>query len=96
MEDTNELIQERIKKLNKLKDAGIEPYGIPFAVKDKARDITEKFGGLSKEELESKSEQCTLAGRVISFRDFGKTAFAHVQDATGKIQVYFSKDIITD
>ena len=78
-----------------LRDAGIEPYGVPFAVKDKARDITENFGGLSREELESKSHQCTLAGRIISFRDFGKTAFAHVQDASGKIQVYFSKDTIT-
>ena len=95
MEETNELIQERIKKRNKLRDAGIEPYGVPFAVKDKARDITENFGGLSREELESKSHQCTLAGRIISFRDFGKTAFAHVQDASGKIQVYFSKDTIT-
>ena len=37
----------------------------------------------------------TFAGRIISFRDFGKTAFAHIQDATGKMQVYFSKDIIT-
>jgi lysyl-tRNA synthetase class 2 len=68
VEDANELIQERIKKLNKLKDAGIEPYGIPFTVKDKARDITEKFGGLSKEELESKSEQCTVAGRLFRTR----------------------------
>ena len=94
MEETNELIQERIKKLNKLKEAGIEPYGVPFAVKDKAQDITDKFGGLSKEDIELKGERFTLAGRIISFRDFGKTAFGHIQDATGKIQVYFSKDII--
>jgi len=95
MEETNELIQERIKKLNKLKDAGIEPYGMSFAVKDKAEDIAQKYGGLAKEELDSKAELCTLAGRIVSFRDFGKTAFAHIQDTTGKIQVYFSKDIIT-
>jgi len=94
MEETNELIQERIKKLNKLKDAGIEPYGMSFAVKDKAEDIAQKYGGMAKEELDSKAELCTLAGRIVSFRDFGKTAFAHIQDTTGKIQVYFSKDII--
>ncbi len=95
MEETNELIQERIKKLNKLKDAGIEPYGTPFAVKNKAEEIAQKYGGLAKEELDSKAELCILAGRIVSFRDFGKTAFAHIQDTTGKIQVYFSKDIIT-
>ncbi len=95
MEETNELIQERIKKLNRLRDSGIEPYGGPFAVKDRAADIIRKFGELDKEDLESRNEVGVLAGRIISFRNFGKTAFAHIQDATGKIQIYFSKDIIS-
>ncbi|GBD95750.1 MAG TPA: lysine--tRNA ligase [Nitrospirae bacterium] len=94
MEETNELVQERIKKLNRLRDAGVEPYGVPFAVKDRASDIIDRFGELSKEEIEERSEKFTIAGRIISFRNFGKTAFAHIQDASGKIQVYFSKDII--
>ncbi|HDH05110.1 MAG TPA: lysine--tRNA ligase [Nitrospirae bacterium] len=94
MEETNELIQERIKKLNRLRDAGVEPYGVPFAVKDRASDIVDRFGELSKEEIEERSEKFTIAGRIISFRNFGKTAFAHIQDASGKIQVYFSKNII--
>lgn len=95
MEDTNELIQERIKKLKKLRDSGIEPYGASsFTVKDRASDIVVRFGELSKEELEARTENCTVAGRIISFRNFGKTAFSHIQDASGKIQVYFSKDII--
>ncbi|HDH53811.1 MAG TPA: lysine--tRNA ligase, partial [Nitrospirae bacterium] len=85
MEDTNELIQERIKKLNRLRDAGIEPYGAPFDVKDRASDIIDRFGELSKEEIEERSEKFTIAGRIISFRNFGKTAFAHIQDASGKI-----------
>ncbi len=95
MEETNDLIQERQKKLNRLRELGLEPYGMSFAERDKAEDLKNRFNGLSKEELESKGEQGTLAGRIISFRDFGKTAFAHIQDDTGKIQVYFSKDIIT-
>ncbi len=94
MEESNELVKERIKKLNRLRDAGVEPYGAPFALKDRASDIVERFGELSKEELEARSEKCTVAGRIISFRNFGKTAFAHIQDATGRIQAYFSKDII--
>ncbi|MBI4683054.1 MAG: lysine--tRNA ligase [Nitrospirae bacterium] len=94
MDDTNELIQERIKKLNRLRDSGVEPYGAPFAVKDRASDIIARFGELSKEELEERSEKCTIAGRIISIRNFGKTAFAHIQDASGKTQVYFSKEVI--
>jgi lysyl-tRNA synthetase class 2 len=94
MEEVNELIQERIKKLKRLKEAGIEPYGGPFSVKDRAIDIFNKYGKMSKEELEERGENCTIAGRIIAFRDFGKAAFAHIQDATGKIQVYFRKDVL--
>ena len=94
MEEINQLIQERIKKLNRLRDSGIEPYGAPFTAKDRAAGLIDKFGGLSKEELEANVGENSLAGRVISFRDFGKTAFAHIQDESGRIQVYFAKDII--
>lgn len=95
MEDTNEQVQERIKKLNRLRDAGIEPYGGSFTADSSAADILKTFGGLSKEELEAENAACSVAGRIIAFRNFGKTAFAHIQDTTGKIQVYLSKDIIT-
>ena len=94
MEEINQLVQERIKKLNRLRDSGIEPYGAPFTAKDRAASLIDKFGGLSKEDLEANIGENTLAGRVISFRDFGKTAFAHIQDESGRMQVYFAKDII--
>jgi lysyl-tRNA synthetase class 2 len=95
MEESNELMQERLKKLERLKGSGVEPYGGLFEVRDNAADIIDNFGGLGKQELEAKKEECTLAGRIISFRNFGKTAFAHIQDATGRIQIYISKDFIT-
>ncbi|MEW6715284.1 MAG: lysine--tRNA ligase, partial [Nitrospirota bacterium] len=94
MEEINELIQERIKKLKNLQDAGIDPYGGSFDVKHKAADITKNFGGMPKDELEARGEECTIAGRIVAFRDFGKAAFAHIQDATGKIQVYLKRDVI--
>ena len=94
MEDKNELIQERIKKLKSLRDAGIDPYGASFPVKDKAADIISKYGETEKEELESSEIVCTIAGRIVSFRSFGKAAFAHIQDASGKIQVYFKRDVL--
>lgn len=94
MEEINELIQERLKKLKRLRDAGIDPYGGPFPVKDRAADLHSRYGQMTKEELETRNENCTIAGRIIARRDFGKAAFAHIQDATGKIQVYFKKDVL--
>lgn len=96
MEETNELIQERIKKLGRLKESGVDPYGASFGVKDRAAELIERHGELSKEELEARKEECAVAGRLISLRNFGKTAFSHIQDASGRIQVYFSKDIIAE
>src|SRR4030066_832762 len=94
MEEINELMQERIKKLKQLRDLGIDPYGGVFEVKDKVSDILEKYENISKEELETKNENYTIAGRIIALRSFGKAAFAHVQDASGKIQIYFKKDVL--
>jgi lysyl-tRNA synthetase class 2 len=92
VEDSNELIQERIKKLGKLRESGIDPYGGAFDVQDSVADLHESFGSRSKEELETEGKSCTIAGRIVSFRGFGKASFAHIQDASAKIQVYFKKD----
>jgi lysyl-tRNA synthetase, class II len=94
MEEINELIEQRIKKLDEMRQSGIEPFGGAFYADDHASDLHNKFGSLSKEILEAEPVTCSLAGRVIMMRDFGKAAFAHIQDTTGRIQVYFRKDIL--
>lgn len=94
MEDINELIEQRIKKLNELRESGVEPFGGTFDAADQASGLHERFGSSSKESLESDPVVCSLAGRVVAMRDFGKAAFAHIQDTSGKIQVYFKKDIL--
>jgi len=94
MEEVNELIRERLKKLHNLKASGIEPYGGPFNATDNTKGILNKYAKVSREELESRNDNCIIAGRIIALRDFGKACFAHIQDATGKIQVYLKKDTL--
>lgn len=94
MEEINVLIEQRIKKLEELRHLGIEPFGGPFYANDHASDILNKFDSSTKEILEASPVSCSIAGRIVSIRDFGKAAFAHVQDTTGKIQVYLKKDIL--
>lgn len=94
MEDSNELIKQRIKKTEELREMAVPPYGGPFYAADHAADLTGKYGAVSKEELETSSIHCTLAGRVITLRDFGKAAFAHIQDSTGRIQIYLKRDVL--
>jgi len=90
----SELIQQRIKKLENLRDIGIEPYDGVFQPQHSTDEIFKNFGEFDKEKLEQNIINTSVAGRVILLRDFGKAAFAHLQDSKGRIQVYFRKDIL--
>lgn len=96
MEEINELIQQRLKKLDELKELGIDPFGGPFKVKDTTRDIINNYGEVTGDDLEGKKVLCTVAGRIIALRGFGRATFCHIQDGTGRIQIYLRKEIIGD
>ena len=80
-EDLNELMRVRREKLSEMREKGIEPYGGRFERTHAARDILDRF-----EELENKP--VVIAGRIMSRRGMGKASFAHIQDASGRIQIY--------
>jgi len=94
MLEENELIQVRRKKLEDLRAMGINPYGQRYEVKDHAKELHDKYGPTSKEELENNKVQVKSAGRIVAFRSFGKAAFAHVQDVSGRIQIYLKRDML--
>ncbi len=94
MEDTNELIKQRIRKIDELREMGVKPFGDPFQASDHAAELLGRYAGATREDLEAEAVRCSLAGRIVAFRDFGKAAFAHVQDASGKIQIYLKRDVL--
>ena len=94
LEDINELIEQRIKKVSDLREMGIKPYGDPFEAADHASELKNKYAETTKEALEAEPVSCSLAGRIITMRDFGKAAFAHIQDGSGRIQIYMKRDVL--
>ena len=94
MEDINELMEQRIKKVSDLREMGIKPYGDPFDASDHTAELMSKYSDTTKESLEAEHITCSLAGRIITIRDFGKAAFAHIQDSTGRIQIYLKRDVL--
>ena len=96
MDETSELIQQRIRKLEALRKEGIDPFPNDFRVTHTSRDLHETFDSLSDEELKSVGETFCLAGRIMAIRDFGKASFIHIQDRKGRIQAYLQKDIVGD
>ncbi len=94
MEEENELVAVRKKKLEELRAMGINPYGARYEVRDRAADVHARYGAHAKDALDSERANVKAAGRIVALRGFGKAAFAHIQDATGRLQIYMKKDVL--
>jgi lysyl-tRNA synthetase, class II len=80
----------RRENLQKLIDAGIEPFpSDTFEVNATAKEIKTNFKADS-----GQYQEVALAGRLMSRRIMGKASFAELQDASGRIQIYISRDEI--
>ncbi|HXX76135.1 MAG TPA: lysine--tRNA ligase [Nitrospiraceae bacterium] len=96
MDELNEQRQQRMKKLGHLREAGVAPYGTRFEVKDRAGQLIRRHGEKTKEVLEQEKVSCTVAGRVVALRRFGKAGFAVLQDGSDRLQVYLKKDHLSE
>jgi lysyl-tRNA synthetase class 2 len=77
-----------------LKKSWLNPYPNDFKPDSTAERLFKSYGELPKEELEKTEKVFRLAGRIVALRSFGKATFMHIQDRTGKIQLYFQQQII--
>jgi lysyl-tRNA synthetase class 2 len=94
MSELNEFIKVRIDKLKALKEKGINPYpSAAFEISHHSADILEKYKDLQAGE-HKESEKVSMAGRLITIRGMGKSAFSHILDSRGKIQIYVKKDAV--
>jgi len=81
-----EIIKERLKKLEEFKKEGKNPYPQDFEKKDNAGDLQKEYKKLKNEEFGRKA---AVAGRVMAVRSFGKLVFMKMQDSSGEIQLVF-------
>lgn len=81
------IIQQRIAKLKEIAGRGVNPFPYKFDVSHRSAEIKEAFDTLS-----SASGPVSVAGRLMSKRPHGKSAFGHVRDSLGDIQIYFKLD----
>jgi lysyl-tRNA synthetase, class II len=93
--DTNDLIRQRHEKLQALRGRGVDPFGGRFPATHTAADLTARLEAAGDAELEAFGP-VSLAGRLVAMRDHGKTAFAHLMDRTGRIQLYARADQLGD
>jgi len=96
MDQTSNLLQQRREKAQLLAESGVKLFSNDFKAPHPISDILPRGDALSAESYEDNGNIYRIAGRVMSLRKFGKAAFFHVQDETGRIQVYARKDILGD
>lgn len=94
--ELNELLQIRRSKLDELRGLGIDPFGGKYERTHTAQDILAAYRECTAEELEERKVEVSIAGRIMQKRGMGKAAFAHLQDLSGKIQIYVRKDAVPE
>ncbi|WP_152657379.1 lysine--tRNA ligase [Oceanobacillus sp. CFH 90083] len=93
-EELNEQMQVRRDKLSEYTEKGLDPFGGKYERTHLSKELVEKYDQFSKEELETITDEVTIAGRLMTKRGKGKAGFAHIQDLSGQIQLYVRKDAI--
>jgi len=96
MDESSGLIKEIKKKVKELRSKGLNLYPSGFRRDITVGEVVNRFGKMDNNELERTTDIFTLAGRVMSIRDFGKAFFIHIKDGTGKLQAYIRKDRVGD
>ena len=106
-EELNHVMRARREKLAALEARGIAPYAYRF---DRTHTTAEALDAFAAVERDAKAAAAALdvetpapepegpvarvAGRLVSWRSQGKTAFAHLADQVGRVQLYFRKDVV--
>ena len=88
MDDTNNVRDERLEKLTKIKELGINPYPSKILLKGKKITISDAITQMDKDVL--------VAGRVWSIRSHGGVSFSDLKDASGTIQLFFQKKVLNE
>ncbi len=95
-QELNELLAVRREKLDELRSLGFDPFGQKYDRTHWAEPILKEYSDKSAEELDELAVEVSIAGRVMQLRKMGKAGFAHVQDQTGRIQIYVRQDSVAE
>lgn len=91
----DQLMEVRLAKVEALRSAGIEPFAPGFAVRDTVGAIFGSYGTMTVEQLQERPRAVAIAGRVMTNRPHGKAGFLHLQDGSGRLQVYVRQDLVS-
>jgi len=101
-DDLNFVLRARREKLEAIRAAGVEPFAYSYNREHTAAEalaLLPESGDSSSPSSAAHAEEgptVSVAGRIVAWRAHGKTAFAHLADSSGRIQLYFRRDQLGD
>ncbi len=98
-DDLNQVLRARREKLDQLRSEGVEPFAYHYARSHTSSEALELFEATEASDGlpdDGYGPSVRVAGRIVAWRGHGKSAFAHVEDGAGRIQLYFRKDVLGD
>lgn len=97
-EDLNQVLRNRREKLDRIVDEGGQPFAYTFERTHDSAAARALFE--AAEDAQTLDEgghadpAVRVAGRIVAWRGHGRSAFAHVEDGTGRVQLYFRRDVL--
>jgi lysyl-tRNA synthetase, class II len=92
----HELIRVRREKLARIVEAGFDAYPTRAESDTTIERIVQEHTAKTTEELEALDQHVKIAGRIMTRRDHGKTAFLDLSERLSRIQIYCRKDGLSD
>jgi len=87
-----QLIANRLAKLDEIRQLGVEPYPTRYRVEESVSAAKKRFSESSAEELAEAKPEVRLAGRLRAVRGHGKVSFADLSDGAEQLQIYLRKN----
>jgi len=94
--ENTQVLKQRREKADALADLGVNLYSNSFTPANRIKELPPKGEHLEAETQDETNYTYAISGRIMTMRKFGKAAFFHIKDSSGKIQVYVKKADLGD
>ncbi len=96
-DDLSQVLRHRREKLDAIRQRGMEPFAYNFKPSFSTTSAVDSFEVLESSGRLDESghgDRVRLGGRIVGWRDMGRSVFAHVEDGRGRVQLYFRKNVV--
>ncbi len=92
MSQDSQILKQRRQKAEELEEWGVTLFPNDIKPPELAAAIQKVYGSYDQNALEEVQESFRVAGRIMALRRFGKAAFLHIKDYSGRIQIHVVRD----